>query len=189
MDVTRAALLALVLAACAPARSPSSMSSIPNRSLPGGDGRPHALVAPEAKLTVIEFFSAHCPCQAAHDARLRDLVKSYAPRGVAFLALDSEAGNGIERARAEAQRRDYVHPILVDAGGAMARALAADYATYTLVVDRDGHVVYVGGIDSDKNHLTDDAVPYLRDALDDALADRPLRRPDGKTLGCALMLE
>jgi peroxiredoxin len=163
--------------------------SIPDPALPGTDGRIHALVDRDARLTVIEFFSAHCPCQAQHDARLRELASAYSARGVAFVAIDSEVEAGLARDRDEAARRGYAFPILVDAGGAVARALHAQYATYTIVVDRDARIVYVGGIDSDKNHLTAGATPYLRDALDDALAAKPLRRAEGKALGCALLLE
>jgi peroxiredoxin len=163
--------------------------SIPEIALPGTDGAVHALVDPGARLTVIVFFSARCPCQAQHDARLRELASAYSERGVAFVAVDSEVDAGLARDHDEAARRGYAFPILVDAGGSVARALHAEYATYTLIVDREARVVYVGGIDSDKRHLTSGATPYLRDALDDALAAKPLRRAEGKTLGCALLLE
>jgi hypothetical protein len=186
VDVRPLAALALVLAACAPAVAPRS---IPDRALLGSDGRSHPLIDPAARLTVIEFFSAHCPCQAEHDARLRDLAAAYAPRGVAFVAVDSERGAGVEADRAQAERRGYSYPILVDPGGAVARAMGAEFATYTIVVDRNRRVLFSGGIDSDRSHSTDDAVPYLRDALDDALAGRPSRHTDAKALGCALAIE
>ncbi len=148
----------------------------------------HSLVDPNAKITVVEFFSIHCPCQAKHDERLRALASAYAPRGVSFVAVDSEVGATVERDRNEATRRGYPYPILIDAHGEVARALDADYATYSVLVDANGRVPYSGGIDSDKSHLRDDATPYLRDAIDDALARRPMRRREAKTLGCSLEL-
>jgi peroxiredoxin len=187
VDVRSFAALALALAACAPAAAPPR--SIPERALLGTDGQTHLLVDPAARVTVIEFFSAHCPCQAEHDARLRDLAAAYTPRGVAFVAVDSERGAGVEADRAQAERRGYPYPILVDPGGAVARALRAEFATFTVVVDRDRRVLFAGGIDSDRSHTTDDAIPYLRDALDDALAGRPVRHTDAKALGCALAIE
>ena len=45
---------------------------------------------------------------------------------------------------------------------------------------------YRGGIDSDKTHLKADRTQFLAEALDDLTAGRPPRRPEGKTLGCAL---
>jgi peroxiredoxin len=156
---------------------------------PGTDGKEHALVSATAPFTVLEFFSNHCPCQAQHDARLREIALAYGPRGVAFFAVDSESDAALERDQAEAERRGYPYPILVDPHGALARRLDAAYATYTVVLDRQGHVIYAGGIDSDKSHLTDGATPHLRDALDDALLGVPQRNPHPTALGCALMLE
>jgi hypothetical protein len=186
MDVSGRVWVLLAMAACA---SPPPPRAIPESQLPGTDGRAHPLVDRSATLTVIEFFSAHCPCQTQHDERLRVLASAYGPRGVTFVAVDSEAGASLARDGREAAGRGYVYPILIDEEGAVARALHALYATYTLVVDREGRVLYAGGIDSDKNHLTSDPATYLRDALDDALAGRPLRQPEGKALGCALMTD
>jgi peroxiredoxin len=186
MDLKRLLFALAIVVGCAAAPAPAR---VPDLVLTGSDGRAHALIDSHAELTVVEFFSRHCPCQAKHDERMRGLATSYAERNVRFLAVDSEAGASASRARDEAERRGYPFPILVDASGSVARRAGATYATYTLVADRTGRILYAGGIDSDKNHLTDDATWFLRDALDDALAGRAIRRPVGKTLGCALMLE
>jgi peroxiredoxin len=156
-------------------------------SLAGTDGTSHSL-APQgsARLTVVIFFAGHCPCQAAHDPRLRELYASYHPRGVDVLAVDSETSATLERDRAEAVKREYPFPILIDAGGALARSVGAEYATEAFILDRSGSVRYHGGIDSDRSHLRDDATPFLREALDDLLADRTPRRSESKALGCAL---
>ena len=166
------------------ARAPAS--PVPPLTLPGTDGRAHALVDPRARFTVVEFFSAHCPCQQIHDERLRALVADYGPRGVAFVAVDAESDAAMERDRAEAARRRYPYPILLDPEGASATALRAEFATYTLVLDQDGRVLYRGGLDSDKSHLSGDATPYLRDALEDVLAGRTPARPTTEPLGCSL---
>ncbi len=149
---------------------------------------PASYVDANAKVTVLEFFSAHCPCQAQHDGRLRELYARYAPRGAAFRAVSSE--ESIDRAgeAAEAAARRYPFPLVHDEGGQLARTLGADYATYTVVVDPRGRVLYRGGIDSDKRDLHEDARTYLANALDDALAGRPVRVPEAKTLGCALQV-
>jgi peroxiredoxin len=172
---------------CATAPPPPPTAATP-AVLEGTDGRPHSVPSPEGALTILEFFSATCPCQAAHDQRLRSIAADYAGRGVAILAVDSEVDAKVERDRAEAARRGYPFPVVVDPGGVIARAYQAEFATYIVLMNRAGDVLYRGGIDSDKRHLHPDATSFLRDALDDALAGRPLRRPEGRTLGCALML-
>ncbi len=175
----------LLVAACAP---PQALGTkLPPQALAGTDGAAHA-VTPEtaARYTVLFFFADHCPCQAAHDARLRELYALYHPRGIDVFAVDSEVKATLERDRNEATERLYPFPILLDPGGALARRVGAEYATEAFVVDRDGVVRYHGGIDSDKRTLHPDATPFLRDALDDLLAERPLRHTESKALGCAL---
>jgi hypothetical protein len=135
---------------------------------------------------VIVFFSPDCRCLDVHEPRLRALFDAYHPRGVQFLMVDSEARGSLERDAFEAQRRGYPFPILGDRGARLAEALGAEYATYSVVVDGSGRVRYRGGIDTDKTHLHDDATPYLKDALDDLLADHEPRVAAGKALGCSL---
>ncbi len=181
------ALLVIAIAACS---APARTASVPEAPLLDDTARTNdarALVA-RSPLTVITFFSHHCPVQVAHDARLVALHARYASRGVQILAVDSEAGATPERDANEARNRGYPFSIYVDTRGVVARALGARNATYTLVVDAHGTVLYAGGIDSDRTHLTNQATPYVADALDDLLAGRAPRAPEGKVLGCALQI-
>jgi hypothetical protein len=70
--------------------------------------------------------------------------------------------------------------------GRLARTLVVQSASYAVVLNPLGTVVYEGGIDSDKTHLRDDATPYLANALDDLLANRAPRLAVTSTVGCAL---
>jgi hypothetical protein len=158
--------------ACAPG---SHVKSVPDVSL-----------VSRSPYTVLFFFSRHCPCVAAHDARMRELYERYHSRGVQFVAIDSEVGASPEREEQEAQTHDYPFPIIVDRGATLANALGAEYATYTVIADALGRVHYAGGLDSDKNHLQDDAELFVKDALDDLLDGREPRVAETKTLGCAL---
>jgi hypothetical protein len=153
---------------------------------PGGEAVDVRRLAEGARLTVLVFFSMHCNCLDEHEGRLKSLYERYGPRGVQIVMIDSETGASLERDEAEAQRRGYPFPILEDPGARLADGLGAEYATYSVVVDAQGRVLYRGGIDTDKSHLSDDATAYLRDALDDVLAGRPPRVAEGKTLGCSL---
>jgi hypothetical protein len=169
----RAALLALAMgASCAAPRNGPSLRDL----------------APQGaeKYAVVIFFSANCHVLSAHDARIRELAADYAARGIRFLALDPEVDATGARDREEADRRGYPFPILVDEGGKIAKSVGATYAGHAFVFDRAGAVLYQGGIDSDRVHLTDDATPYLRNALADLVAGRSPRVADAKVLGCAL---
>ena len=79
------------------------------------------------------------------------------------------------------------------ADGGCPRVVAKRYTQGTfprvqvaVVFDRRETVRYHGGIDSDRTHLRDDRTQYLRDALDDLVAERDPRVAEGKTFGCAL---
>ena len=147
-----------------------------------------ASITSASRFTVVTFFSAHCPCQRAHDGRLRALYDVYAPRGIGLVAVDSEVAATEARDVAEAKERAYPFPLLLDRGGALARALGAEYATYTVILDDHGAVVYRGGLDTDRTHPTEGATPYVRNALDDLLAGRSPRVAKSEALGCTLQL-
>jgi hypothetical protein len=183
-----ACLVLLLATGCGAAQSAPTV--MPRVSLEGTDGSMHGLPLPDGRaLTVLVFFSAHCDCQSAHDARLRELAMRYRSRGVAFFAVDSEVDAEPARDTQEAQRRAYPYPILIDRHATLARALNAEYSTYAVVLDTGGRVRYRGGIDSDHVHLRADAVPYLRHALEDLLEGHEPRRAYGEALGCALRIE
>jgi peroxiredoxin len=143
-------------------------------------------VVATAPFTVLIFFSRDCHCLNQHDARIRELYDAYHPRGVQVVMVDPEVRASPDVDAAEAARRGYAFPILVDPKAHLADALGADYATYSVIVDAQGRVRYRGGFDSDKTHMRESATQYVRDALDDLLAGRPPRLAEAKTLGCAL---
>jgi hypothetical protein len=145
-----------------------------------------ALLPVRSPFTVLVFFSPTCHCLRVHEPRLVALATRYAPRGVSFVVVDSEAGADESVDREEARRRGYPFPIVVDRGAVVADRLDATYASFSVLLDDRGRVLYRGGVDSDGNHLHDDAIPYLGDAIDDALARRAPRLAEAKTLGCWL---
>ena len=177
-----AAAACLFVAACGGVKPPPS-GAVP---VIAGEGPSLDELTRGAPLTVVVFFSSHCPCQRAHDERLRSLSARYAQAGVRFVLVDAESDADRRKDEAEARVRGYPFPVLADPSGSLADALGAEYATYTVVLDAAQRIRYEGGIDSDKQHLTEDARFYLRDALDDLLAGRSPTVPVGKTLGCVL---
>lgn len=159
----------LPLAACAAAPPPAT--TVPFQGAPA---------------TVLVFYSPHCHCLSAHEARLLALYERYHPRGVQFYLVDSEVGATPERDAAEVRAHGYPFSMVTDAGAKLADQVGAKYASYAVVADAQGTIRYRGGIDSDAIHLTRDATPYLANALDDLLAGRDPRTPEAKALGCAL---
>jgi peroxiredoxin len=161
---------------------------VPSRELPATDGAVHAIAARDGapELTVLVFSAWHCPCQKAHDARLAELYARYHARGVDFYAVDAEVHGSLADDAAQARAHGYAFPVLRDEGAGLARALSAEFATETFVIDRFGVVRYHGGLDSDRNRLHEDATPFLGQALDDLLEGRAPRAAETQALGCSL---
>jgi peroxiredoxin len=167
-------------------------TKLPTFELRGTDGLAHAIpVSPQtanepARFTVLVFSAWHCPCQNVHDGRLRALYAHYHPQNVDFFAIDSEVGGELQTDASTAVARGYAFPVLRDSGAALARALHAEYATESYVLDRQGTVRYHGGLDTDQKTIHENAVPLLANALDDLLAGRTPRSAETPALGCAL---
>jgi len=139
----------------------------------------------DSGLAALVFFSARCPCQRAHDARLVALAERWAPRGVPFVAVASEAGLGPDDLARERAARGYPFPLLADPDARLARAVGATFATHVVVVDAAGRVRMSGAIDSDAATLHDDATPYLERALVALTAGQPVAE-GGRPKGCVL---
>ncbi len=161
------------------------LSAIPLPSTDGGT-RTLADILGKNDYLVVTFFSSTCPCQTAHDGRLKDLYTQWHERGVAFVAVDSEADSSLSTDITEAKRRGYPFPILSDPEGKLADALGARFATYTVILDKKGNIRYRGGIDSDRTRLTDKARHYVRTALAQLLAGQDPNPAETKALGCLL---
>jgi hypothetical protein len=177
----------VILGACAPAsaeRAPASF--VTPLVTPQGERLEPLTLFARARWTVLVFYSPTCHCVAAHEPRLAGLQAKYQGLGVRFFWVDSEVGASEARDTAETRRRGLTFPILLDPGAQAARRLDARFAGDALVIDAGGAVHYHGGIDSDRDHLRDDAAPYLQNALDDLLAGREPRVPSGPALGCSL---
>jgi peroxiredoxin len=167
-----------------------SESVLPNLALEATDGRTLELrpTVGGARFTVLIFFSAHCPCMAAHDDRVSQLASAYQARDVQFFLVDSEVGDALERDRTEAQRRQYPFPILADPKGRLAEALGVRFATTTIVLDSAGSVRYRGGIDSEKRKPDPAGRFYLKEALSALLDGKTPDVRETKSLGCYLRL-
>jgi hypothetical protein len=186
--VVRAILVTLALACVNCAALEGRAVEAPGAPLVGADGKllDARVIARSAPLTVLVFFSPDCRCLDVHEPRLRALFDAYRARGVQFFMIDSEVRGSRQRDSDEARRRGYPFPILLDRDAKLANALGADYATYSVILDRSARVRYRGGIDSDNTHLRADATSYVKNALDDLLAEREPRLAVGTTLGCSL---
>jgi peroxiredoxin len=158
----------------------------PPFDLPGVDGRRHSLTDYEGKPVAVVFSCCHCPYVVAWEERLNDVARDFAPRA-GFLALNSNdhVGDSFERMRARATERGFVFPFLRDETQEVAAAYNASRTPEVFVLDSEHRLVYHGAPDSDYTD-PNGAEPYLRRALDAALAGRTPAVQQTPPLGCTI---
>jgi hypothetical protein len=163
----------------------------PPLELPDTHGESRHLPAPgEAPATVVIWTCNHCPYALAWHDRLVEVARDYAPRGVRFLAVNSNdadrypgdsLGAMVERVEAE----DWPFPYLHDSTQEAARAWNAQVTPHLFVVDGTGLVRYEGAPDADHMDPSLDAA-WLRAALDAILAGAEPDPASTDPVGCSI---
>jgi peroxiredoxin len=165
----------------------------PPFDLPDTDGARHALGADATPgaATVVVFTCNHCPYALAWHDRLLAVARDYADRGVRMLLINPNDSERYPRDSMEAMQAR-VHadggwpaPYLRDEDQSVARAYGAKTTPDVFVVGPDGTVAYRGAPDADHGDPDLDAA-WLRAALDDVLAGRPVQRAETKPVGCSI---
>ena len=162
----------------------------PTFTLPDTDGTPTPLHNGDSAATVVEFTCHPCPYARAWHPRLQAVASDYHPRGVRVLQINA---NDAERyphdsPAAMAERvnaGEFAGPYLHDSSQEVARAWGAAVTPDVYVLDSEGEIVYHGAPDADHTDESLDA-EWLREALDDVLAERPVARAETTPVGCSI---
>ena len=165
-------------------------SPAPAFSLPDTSGALHAPGG--APATVVVFTCNHCPYALAWHERIADVARDYAAQGVAVLAINSNDADRYPRDSAAAMQErvardpaDWPMPYLHDATQDVARAYDAKTTPDVFVLDAAGTLAYRGAPDADSDDPGQNAA-WLRAALDDVLAGRPVTTPQTEPVGCSI---
>ncbi len=162
----------------------------PAFELPDTRGARHAVDEGSDAPTVVFFTCNHCPYALAWHDRLLGAARDYQPRGVRFLAVNSNDAERYPRDSLEAMRQrvedeDWLLPYLHDASQDVARAFGARTTPDVFVIGADGRLRYRGAPDADHSDPGQDAA-WLREALDDVLDVAEVRRPETEPIGCSI---
>jgi peroxiredoxin len=158
--------------------------------LPDPDGALVRLEPPQHAASVVVFTANSCPFARAWHDRIQATARDYADRDVAVLQVVSndEADHpedSIDEMRRRVAAGELAGPFLRDAEQSVAQAYGATATPEVFLIDRDGVVRYHGAPDADHDDPAQDA-RWLRNALDDVLADREVRRPVTSPAGCSM---
>jgi peroxiredoxin len=159
-------------------------------TLPAADGGYVQLEPADHAASVVVFTASGCPFARAWHDRIQQVARDYAGRGVVVLQVVSNddtdhAEDSLESMRARVAAGELAGPFLRDAEQTAAQAYGATATPEVFVVDREGIVRYHGAPDADHDDPAQSA-DWLREALDDVLAGRDVRRPASSPAGCSM---
>jgi hypothetical protein len=198
----RLSRLAPVLSITALALSNIAFALPPNSPAPDfkgtdSNGVQHALSEYRGKYVVLEWANQGCPYEQKHylSGNMEGLQKQWTSRGIVWLSIISSAP-GQQGYVSPAQENDYLHKmnaaptaVLLDPAGAIGHMYDARTTPHIFVIDPAGKIIYQGAIDNKPTPDQADlktADNYLNDALNAALAGKPVSVAITKPYGCSV---
>jgi peroxiredoxin len=165
---------------------PAIGASIDNFSLPDTDGKDHSLDSLKGKNgAVLIFISVQCPVSNAYNERMEKLAQDYKPRGINVIGINANNTEPADVVKAHASEKHLTFTILKDPGNKIADRLGAKATPEAYFIDASGKLVYHGRIDNSKEPAGINSND-LRDALDAALAGKPIAKPTANAFGCSI---
>lgn len=167
----------------------------PNFSLPATDGKTYSPADFSKDGVLVIFFTCnHCPYVIGSDEVTRETAEKYTPRGVRFVAINSNSPNTYPEdsfdhmvRRMEEKRFPWLY--LYDRSQEVARAYGALRTPHFFVFDLDRKLVYTGrGVDSPRD-VSKMTVNDLDNALAELLAGKPISRAKTNPIGCNVKWE
>lgn len=135
--------------------------------------------------TVVIFISVGCPVSNAYNERMAKLAEDYGARGINVIGINSNKGDSPAAIKAHAADKHLSFTILKDPGNKIADLLGAQHTPEAYYFDVNNKLLYHGRIDNsmDTSKLESND---LRDALDAALAGKPIQKATSLAFGCSI---
>jgi hypothetical protein len=199
MKTLRTTLVALVaaigLAAFAPRSSPEIGQPAPSFTLPDTHGETHDLEQYRGQWVVLEWLNYGCPYVTKHyrTDNIPSQQRKWTAEDVVWLSIVSSAPgeqgyyepDGMNQVSAE--RGNAATAVLLDPEGTVGHLYEARTTPHMFVLDPEGRVVYMGGIDDVPTSRDEDlerATQLVDQALMEATAGEPVSQPVSRPYGC-----
>lgn len=182
----------------------ASLFARPEVGLPAPDfsatdtaGNTHSLADFTGRTLVLEWTNHDCPFVVKHYAsgNMQGLQQRYTDQGVVWLTVVSSAPGKQGHVTADqadeltATRGAAPTAVLLDPEGTLGRSFDARVTPHMYVIDAEGVLVYMGGIDSIRSADPADiprATPYVVNALEALAAGQPVPDPVTQAYGCTV---
>jgi len=176
---------------------PRIAAAAPDFTAVDSDGKSHTLSDFKGKFVVLEWLNHGCPYVKKHYGakNMQGLQSEFTGKGVVWLSIissaDGKQGHSTPgKANADvAEHGAKPTAVLLDPKGDVGRLYGAKTTPHMFVVNPDGNLIYKGAIDSVKSADPDDivgATNYVRAALTEAMAGKPVTTAESKPYGCSV---
>ena len=182
-------------AATAPGAQAEVGKPAPDFTLQDLDGKTVKLSDFKGKTVVLEWFNPECPFVKANHTKgsLKGMAKRFTDKGIVWLAINSGApgkqGHGAEVNKKGKETYGIDYPILLDENGDVGRMYGAKTTPHMYIVDPQGTLVYIGGIDNTPGsdpEPEDKVVNYVDVALGELAAGKPVTTKTTEPYGCSV---
>jgi len=190
-------LLAVFAASANVARALPPGSMAPDFKGVDSNGVQHSLSEYRGKFVVLEWANQGCPYEQKHylSGNMESLQRQWTAKGVVWLSVISSA-KGEQGYVTPAEENDYLKTMkasptaaLLDPNGAIGHLYDARTTPHMFVIDPAGKIVYQGAIDdkpTPEPASLKTADNYLNDALNAAMAGKPVAVQVTRPYGCAV---
>ena len=196
----RRPFLAITLAALAPLAvhaTPSVGQAAPDFTLKDAAGKTVKLSDFKGKHVVLEWTNPGCPYVRKHynSGNMPATQQDAVGKGVVWLSINSTEKDSSDYMEPSAlvawkkERKAAPTAVLMDEEGTVGRAYGARTTPHMYIVDPQGRLVYAGGIDSIPSSSTADiakATNYVKQALSESLAGKPISAATTRPYGCSI---
>jgi peroxiredoxin len=183
-------------AAVAQAPTPLAGQPAPAFTLVDAEGTQRSLADFAGRTVVLEWSNEGCPyVQKHYTGAMQALQREAVADGVVWLTIISSAPGTQGYVEGEAARAWKTRTgaasthLLLDPAGAVGKAYGAKTTPDMRVIGPDGTLLYVGGIDDRPTNKVEDlkgANNFVRAALEDVQAGRPVRTTFATPYGCSV---
>jgi peroxiredoxin len=190
-------LTSLASTALFAADSPSVGSAAPDFSVTDSKGKTQSVSQYKGKTVVLEWFNPGCPFVVKHygSGNMQKLQEEFTAKGVVWLTVDSSAPGKeghltADQANAKAgEWKIKSSAFLLDPDGKAGQTYGAKNTPHMFVINPEGKVIYEGAIDSKPSAKPEDiasSTNYVKAALDESMAGKPVTTANTKPYGCSV---
>ena len=144
----------------------------------------------EKGLSVI-FSCNHCPYVLAYEDRMIALAKEFQSKGIPFVAINSNdeinyPQDSFENMKKRAELKAFPFPYLRDETQEVANAFEATHTPQIFLFNSNRKLNYQGCIDDNWRQPHKVKSQYLRDALENLIAEKKIETPETPAIGCTI---